>query len=163
MPLVKLGKEIECPKCRSINIEQVPFMYQSLKSKGAGKKLFSDSPFLSNIDQLPPYQKEKLLRRLMPPEEPRKTLPAKPIAFMAFFISWLGTCAILLGRLGYQTYSLASVIICVVLAIPFYIILRFVIGDFKKNIGKYHKLRGIWEKLLFCQDCYHVFTAKDLK
>ena len=163
MSLIRYGKEIECPKCQSTNIEAVPLLYQSLKSNSAGKKIFSDDPRLSKIEQLHPHHKEKLLNRLMPPEEPQKNLPAKAIALMAFLISWIGTCSLILARLGYKQYFLISFMTAVILAIPFYTILRLVIGNFRKQIGKYQKLRDIWEKLLFCQDCYHVFTLKELR
>ena len=160
MSIIKGGKELECPKCRSIDIEAVPFFYQSLKSKNAGKKLFSDTPFLSDTEKLLPRQRERLLHRLTPPAEPKKTLPAKAIALMAFLISWLATSSIILARLGYKDYFLISLISSVLLTIPFYSILRLVIQDFRKDIARYRRLKAVWDKQYFCKNCQEVFTLK---
>ncbi len=152
--------EITCPKCRGESIEDVPSYYQTLKTKGLGRKLFTESPLPLKTPELSERQRARLLHRLTPPAEPKHSLPAGTIALMAFLISWLTTVTILVARLGYKMHVLFSILIILSTAIPFYLILNIVILDFRRIINKYHRLRTAWEKQFFCLDCHHVFMLK---
>ncbi|MFA5059571.1 MAG: hypothetical protein WC676_02990 [Candidatus Omnitrophota bacterium] len=155
-------KEITCPKCKSENVEIVSSVYYSLRSKNLARKfdLFLDKRVGTYTQNMTARQKERLLHRLTPPKEPRKTLPAGRIAFMAFLISYLATSALMLGRLGQKDYFLMTLITAFIVGIPFYLILRLVIRDFHKDIIRYRRLRTVWDKQYFCRDCNEVFIPK---
>jgi len=146
-------REIECPKCRSEKVETVPFIYKTLASNTAGKKLLLDETFLRNTPGLSEKTRQRLLHKPNPPREPKRTLPAGPIAWMAFLISWLASGSLLIGRLGQNMYFIISAVITAFIAVPFYCILRLVIRDFKRECIRYRRLRTVWDKQYFCKNC----------
>ena len=153
-------KEIECPKCRSEKVETVPFLYKTLLSQNAGKKLMLDETFLKNTPELSEKARQRLLHRLHPPKEPKRTLPTGPIAWMAFLISWLTSGSLLIGRLGEKTYFISSALITALIAVPFYFILRLVIREFRQEHMRYRRLRAIWDKQYFCSSCRQIFIVR---
>ena len=153
------GKEITCPKCQNVNLDSVPYVYQSLLSRGAGKDLFCDSPII-NTSQLSEPQRLRLIHRLTPPKAPKKSLPAGIIALMAFLLSWLITGSMLIGKIGQKTFFIVSLIIIAVIAYPFVHILNLVDKAFKRSVHKYMRVKNIWNKQYFCHDCHHVFLPK---
>lgn len=154
-------KEIECPRCQKTNIETVPFLYKTLRSQDAGAKLFTESAIKTIASSLTPRQKERLLHRLTPPPEPKKTLPAGSIAAMAFLISWLITSSFFIERIGQKAYSIMSAVVVLFLVVPFYATLKLVIVDFRRDITNYRKIKEVWDKQYFCRDCQDVFIPKD--
>lgn len=154
-------KEKTCPLCRKTNVEAVSFLYQSLKSDEAGKKIFSQGPIATELSKLSPRQKEKLLHRLTPPPEPKTSLPAGPIALMAFLVSWLATGSLITARIGQKAYFWLSVVIICAVTIPFYWILKLVIENFRREIFRYKKLKAVWKKQYFCHHCQRVFIPKE--
>ena len=152
-------KEITCPKCQNINLDSVPYVYQSLLSRGAGKDLFCDSPVI-NSPKLSEPQRIRLINRLTPPNPPKKSLPAGIIALMAFLISWLMTGSMLIGKIGHKTFFIVSLIIIAIIAYPFIHILSLVDKSFKRSVYKYNRVKAIWNRQYFCNDCHHVFLPK---
>ncbi len=151
-----------CPKCESEDLDPVPYVYQSLKSKGAGRKIFRDEEVLETIEtkELTPQERERLIKRLTPPPEPKKSLPAGAIAIMAFVLSWLITGSLLIGRIGQKTYFIISIIIIVTTAYPFFVILHTVDRKFRKSVAKYNRIKPLWNRQYFCNECQHVFLPK---
>lgn len=158
---MSLRDEIECPKCQSEMVEPVPSFYNHLRTKGLGRKLFTESPLPLKTPELNEKQRTRLLHRLTPPAEPKHSLPAGTIAMMAFLVSWLTTGAILIARLGYQSYFILTMLIVLGMVVPFYLILNLVIHDFGRIVNKYNRLLHAWEKQYFCHECHHVFIPKE--
>ncbi len=155
------GKEVACPRCKNTNVETVPFLYRSLKSKEAGKKILTEESLVTAISGLKPRQKERLLQKLTPPPEPSKTIPAKAIALMAFLISWIMTSAILADRIGEKKYFILLTAVSFIIVVPFFMILRFIIRDLLREVARYRKIKAVWNKQYFCRDCQDVFIPKD--
>ena len=155
-----LNEDIICPLCEKNNVDTVAFIYRSLKSKGAGRKLFSEGLAQREIDALAPHQRESLMRQLTPPKEPHISLPAGAIALMAFLISWLATSSVIIAWVGEKAYFVISVVVTVVMGFLFYSMLKTVITSFRKKTERYRALLANYNKHYFCHACLKVFVPK---
>ncbi len=149
-----------CPKCQGDDLDPVPYVYQILRSDAAGRRFFADPESFYPGDKMDKKHRERLLHRLTPPPEPKKSLPAGAIAIMAFVLSWLITGSLLIGRIGQTAYFVSSLIVILCTAFPFYATLRYVDREFRKSVARYNRIKPLWNKQYFCNGCHHVFIPK---
>ena len=155
-----IDKEITCPKCQKKDTDPVPYIYKKLLTKNSNQNLF-DIKYVEKIThEMTERQKEKVLKKLTPPPEPATSLPAGAIVLMAIFLSWLGTASIVIGKLGMKTYFIISVFVTLFIAVPFFSMLNLVVKNFKKRIINYRKVKKIWNKQYFCNNCHRIFIPK---
>lgn len=153
-------KETTCPECKKEDADRVAYVYKTLVSKGAGRRMFDETLIRDKAKGLSDVQKQRLLKRLMPPEEPKTALPAGVLALMALLLSWLATASLIIGRIGERMYFIISAVATLIIGMHFYITLRDIIKDFTRKIGNYRRVMVIWNQQYFCNNCHHIFIPE---
>lgn len=158
---MRFDEEMSCPKCEKADVDTAIFAYKALVSRNAGKKLFLESPVRKKTSTITEKQRAKFIDRLTPPKEPKISLPAGAITIMALAVSWLATGSLIIGRIGQRAYFIISIIITIAMAIFFNYMLKMVIQIYRKRTNEYRRLKTIYNKKYFCNNCHYIFTLKE--